>query len=172
VHVEFKPTRDSIAAFADDYVATSPRVRKHIFRMRLFFGLILLPWGLSYAFLGKPYAGIVPSVLPVLLILLWPRLVAWSTRRSFARENEASKRPPWTSDRPCRLAIDAGKLVLSNADLETQIAPSALEALHETSSHVFIYTSPNAGIAVPRAHVLSGNLEEFTSELRARMDAA
>jgi hypothetical protein len=172
VSIEFMQSRDAVVAFANDYVKTSKAVQKQIFRTRSLFGGILLPWGLAYFWLDKPYAAVVMSTIPVTLILLWPRFTAWSARRHLVRELEGDERPAWLSDGTCKLEIDSEKLVVSRAESETRISPSALEALHETATHVFIYTSPTMGIAISRSRVTSGNLEQFVSELRVEMSDA
>jgi hypothetical protein len=165
VELQFRVEEDDIDVFLDHHSQYSAAVRE--IRRRQLYGYVIL-----FAIFGLVFWVFGETAVAIAFLLLGPVWVAWwpARARRLAREQAATfyrAIPRPLSDGPHILRLEDDGLFHAAPGAETR-TPYASTHVESTADHVLVYTSPIQAVVIPRQRVITGDVDIFVQQLRAR----
>lgn len=165
MELQFRVEEDDIDVFLDHHSQYSAAVRE--IRRRQLYGYVIL-----FAIFGLVFWVFGETAVAIAFLLLGPVWVAWwpARARRLAREQAATfyrAIPRPLSDGPHILRLEDDGLFHAAPGAETR-TPYASTHVESTADHVLVYTSPIQAVVIPRQRVITGDVDIFVQQLRAR----
>jgi hypothetical protein len=165
VELQFRVEEDDIDVFLDHHSQYSAAVRE--IRRRQLYGYVILfaIFGLVFWVFGETAVAIAFLVLGPVWAAWWPARARRLAREQAATFYRAIPRP--LSDGPHILRLEDDGLFHAAPGAETR-TPYASTHVESTADHVLVYTSPIQAVVIPRQRVITGDVDIFVQQLRAR----
>lgn len=165
MELQFRVEEDDIDVFLDHHSQYSAAVRE--IRRRQLYGYVILfaIFGLVFWVFGETAVAIAFLVLGPVWAAWWPARARRLAREQAATFYRAIPRP--LSDGPHILRLEDDGLFHAAPGAETR-TPYASTHVESTADHVLVYTSPIQAVVIPRQRVITGDVDIFVQQLRAR----
>ncbi|MFH1926905.1 MAG: YcxB family protein [Chloroflexota bacterium] len=169
--IEYEISTDDLVAFHLHQNEHSLAFRGCRWGFQLVIGLITAAGSVIYFIVGDYLMALLWLVAAVLLVALAPRVLRGSIKRQIVRLYRRGKHRGCVGSH--RLSLTPEAMVDATEESESRVLWSSVEKIAATDEHLFIYTSAETAIVVPkRAFSDDVGWAEFSETARQYRNAA